>query len=223
MGKTMPDNANALFTKLRILNAIDRPLDSLSVADICSKAGISRQTFYNHFKSKYSIISWWSECCEPIYLDKIGFQYSWEEGTLRHTRLIYSMQNVLGPALSHSRTQEFNEETVARRRDRVLDALNRRNVHVDELMRFCVELYAYEVTRTATQIAKMNVSRNVGLVMSAKMGVATVPAPLYDALQLPAYKDRSQSQGIASIDELAIHVLNEPEPDILTLLSTPRP
>ena len=214
----MQVNAHALFTRMRILNAIDEPLDSLSVADICAKAGISRQTFYNHFKSKYSIISWWSECCEPIYLDKIGFQYSWEEGTLRHTRLIYSMQNVLGPALSHSHTQEFTNETVARRRDRVLDALNRRGVEVDDLMRFCVDQYAFEVTRTATNIAKLNVNRSIGLVLTAKMGVATVPAPLYDALQLPAYKDRSQTQGIAHMDELARSVLNEPEPDIFSLI-----
>ena len=47
----MSDNANALFTKLRILNAIDRPLDSLSVSDICSKAGISRQTLNNYVRS----------------------------------------------------------------------------------------------------------------------------------------------------------------------------
>ena len=215
----MRDNAKALFTKMRILSAIDEPIDLLSVADICAKAGVSRQTFYNHFKSKYSIFSWWSECCEPIYLDKIGFQYTWEEGTLRHTRLIYSMQDVLGPALSQSHTQALTDEIVARRRDRVLAALNRRNVDIDELMEFCVGQYAYEVTRTATNIAKLNVNKKIGLVMTAKMGVATVPAPLYDALQLPAYKGRSQTQGIAHIDVLARSVLNEPEPDIFSLIS----
>lgn len=34
-----------------------KPLDAISVADICSTAGVSKKTFYNHFQSKQDIVT----------------------------------------------------------------------------------------------------------------------------------------------------------------------
>lgn len=61
----------------KMLKSVDRPLEVISVNDICKNAGISRQTFYNHFESKYMLRSWWSEYCEQFSLDRIGIDLSW--------------------------------------------------------------------------------------------------------------------------------------------------
>ena len=34
------------------------PLEKITVKSICDRAGISRTTFYNHFKDKYDVIQW---------------------------------------------------------------------------------------------------------------------------------------------------------------------
>lgn len=48
---TSPD----LSTKMKILHAVSKSLDQITVGEICRNAGISRQTFYRHFESKYDI------------------------------------------------------------------------------------------------------------------------------------------------------------------------
>ena len=53
----------AEYTKLMIARGLKElmehtPFSSLSVSDIARKCGISRNTFYYHFKDKYDIIHW---------------------------------------------------------------------------------------------------------------------------------------------------------------------
>lgn len=54
--------------KIKILHAVDRPIEQLSLEEICARAGISRQTFYKHFDSKYSIGLWYSNFCNQYFL-----------------------------------------------------------------------------------------------------------------------------------------------------------
>ncbi|CAM4152424.1 dihydroxyacetone kinase [Streptococcus penaeicida] len=53
----------SLITKKRIAKAFKKELDSkpfekISVVDIMDRAGIRRQTFYNHFVDKYELLDW---------------------------------------------------------------------------------------------------------------------------------------------------------------------
>ena len=50
-------------TKLVIAEALtqlmqEKPLDSISVADIISASKLSRRTFYYHFKDKHDLVCW---------------------------------------------------------------------------------------------------------------------------------------------------------------------
>jgi len=57
-------------TKVRIMDALKElmestPLERISVTDVASQAGISRQTFYYHFDSIYGIFDWFMEKNNP--------------------------------------------------------------------------------------------------------------------------------------------------------------
>ena len=49
-------NSPDLSIKMKILHAVNKSLDQITVAEICRNAGISRQTFYRHFESKQEIL-----------------------------------------------------------------------------------------------------------------------------------------------------------------------
>ena len=63
-------NTPDLKTKMRILHAVDRSLDCMTISEICKKANISRQTFYRHFRSKYDIPWWFCIFCRQFYLNE---------------------------------------------------------------------------------------------------------------------------------------------------------
>lgn len=53
----------ALETKRRFAAALrelmgERPFSKISVSDLSKRAGISRKSFYNHFKDKYELVNW---------------------------------------------------------------------------------------------------------------------------------------------------------------------
>lgn len=81
---TSPD----LSTKMKILHAVNKSLDQITVSEICRNAGISRQTFYRHFESKYDIPWWYSIFCRQFYLNEIGRTIDWKTGYYHHLRLI---------------------------------------------------------------------------------------------------------------------------------------
>ena len=37
---------------------LDKPFEKVSVIDIAERAGLSRKSFYNHFRDKYDLINW---------------------------------------------------------------------------------------------------------------------------------------------------------------------
>lgn len=75
-------------TKLKILRAIDRPIMSISLSDLCAKCDISKRTFYKHFDSKYSIGLWYSHFCCEQFLYQVGRKYTWSSALTAHFKLL---------------------------------------------------------------------------------------------------------------------------------------
>ena len=67
-------------TRLRIMHAVDRPIDELTCAAICAKADVSRQLFYRYFDSKFDIPYWFATECDRSTISEIGRSLTWEEG-----------------------------------------------------------------------------------------------------------------------------------------------
>lgn len=74
--------------KVAVMRVIDRPLEDLTVDDICCRCGISRSKFYEMFKSKFDIGYWYLNLVYRLALGKIGRTLSWKEGIVASLELM---------------------------------------------------------------------------------------------------------------------------------------
>ena len=130
--------------KMRILHAVDKSLDRITIAEICENAGISKQTFYRHFDSKYDIPWWHSIYCRQFYLNEIGRTIDWRPGYYHHLRLILKERDFYQKSIQYSINMPFGQSVMPRNREAVLlDTLsNWKHVTVDDNMRFIVEMFS---------------------------------------------------------------------------------
>lgn len=100
----MTDN---LANKKKIIRAMfvllkGQTLDRLAVSDVCTEAGVSRQTFYRCFEDKYAAALWYTNCIVDGTCRRIGFSLSWRDGYLSFFRIIERNVNFM-KKLSESR------------------------------------------------------------------------------------------------------------------------
>ena len=74
-----------LRMKLLIVEAADalleeKPIEKVGVVDICRKAGVSRNTFYRHFRGKDDVVVWLEVGIVNSVIMKIGQSLSLEDG-----------------------------------------------------------------------------------------------------------------------------------------------
>lgn len=192
-----------------MLKSVDRPLEVISVNDICKNAGISRQTFYNHFESKYMLRSWWSEYCEQFSLDRIGIDLSWEEASIRYAQLMLSPGNFIFKSASNNRAESepYEKILVERRVNALRKACSYRNVEIAPDLEYAMHHYAQSFRLCGNEISAAGESSFKGINEISRCFILIVPAILYDALQLPQFKKRSQLENYNLIDSIVWKVL----------------
>lgn len=133
-----------LKTKMRILHAVDKSLDRMTISEICKNAGISRQTFYRHFQSKYDIPWWHSIFCRQFYLNEIGRTIGWRTGYYHHMRLISQEREFYRMAIQYSINVPFGRSIMPENRQAVLLETLRdwRHVTVDHNLEFIVASFS---------------------------------------------------------------------------------
>lgn len=76
-----------------------RPIEQISVVDLCEEAGISRSTFYTYFEDIYSVGEWlWDQEFRPIF-EALGDEY----GYFECSRRLYVRLKELGPRYARVR------------------------------------------------------------------------------------------------------------------------
>lgn len=130
--------------KMNILHAIDKSLDRITISEICKNAGISRQTFYRHFESKYDIPWWYAIYCRQFYLNEIGRTIDWETGYYHHLRLLAQEREFYRKSIQYSINTPFGRTVMPEDRARVLtETLEKyRRVPMDHGMKFMVETFS---------------------------------------------------------------------------------
>lgn len=75
-------------TKIRIVDALfelsrEKGFESVTVGDICERVGVSRQTFYRHFESKYAAALWYWKRLASSFMPRVGIDMTLEESLVR--------------------------------------------------------------------------------------------------------------------------------------------
>ena len=130
----------------------DTPLDKVAVADICEHAGISRQTFYRHFRDKYEVSTWYFDGVVEQTCRQIGKTMGWRSAYLSFFRLMESNRTF------HRRLVESNDyNAVAQESKRSLartfEERYRRTVspEIPPLIRFQISSFAKIDVDTITE------------------------------------------------------------------------
>ena len=134
-----------LRTKMKILHAVDKSLDRITIAEICENAGISRQTFYRHFQSKYDnpLVAFPSSAGSSTSTE-IGRTIDWKTGYYHHLRLIAQERDFYRKSIQYSINTPFGQTVMPENRKTVLlETLEKyRHVTVNDNMRFIVEIFS---------------------------------------------------------------------------------
>ena len=106
--------ADSVITKKAIAESLkklmkEKPFEKISVAEICEECGLTRKSFYYHFKDKYDLVSWifdheflgkrtgssdtiwygFSMICLNIFMKTVLFIKSFSQQTVRTVFMIH--------------------------------------------------------------------------------------------------------------------------------------
>ena len=173
-----------LKTKMKILDAVDKSLDQISIAEICRNAGVSRQTFYRHFNSKYDIPCWHSIYCRQFYLNEIGRTVDWNTGYYHHLRLIDQKRSFYRKSIQYSINSPFGHTVMPANREAVLlETLEKyRGISPDANMRFIVTTFSKLECEVLNEWFRSDESTD--LIRWTEDLVSLVPHRLYEALDI---------------------------------------
>ncbi|NTW27791.1 MAG: TetR family transcriptional regulator [Coriobacteriia bacterium] len=142
------------LVKLQILHAVDKPISSMSVGEICMKCGISRRTFYYHFENKFDIGYWYAGVCQRLYLDEIGRTLTCLEGLVKHFETLVSERKFYEyMATDYDERSHARERVAMQREHTILQTLSEYHGMPDPspLLRFCIQSYASSESAHAKQ------------------------------------------------------------------------
>ena len=78
--------------------------EKVRVGDICEKSGISRQTFYRHFKDKYDLLNWYFEIILTNSFNHMG------QGNTLYDALIKKLSYIKQEKLFFSQAFRYDEQ-----------------------------------------------------------------------------------------------------------------
>jgi len=182
---------NEIAMRFRILHAVDKSLDEISVSEICKNAGISRYTFYKYFGSKFDLPIWHGIFCQRFYLNEAGRTIDWQTGYFHDFRLLSKEESFYSNALEYtSRNSEGLNLMEDYRKDVILETLrDYRQVEITDILMFCVETFVK--TETEAVATWLRNGCKIQPEVFAKYMIAIMPRALYGVVELDSPKSAS--------------------------------
>lgn len=125
-------------TRLRILRAVTKPIEEMTVSQISSAAGVSRQTFYSLFASKYDIAYWYLKKAESRFLVEIGRTLSLSDGISNYFEFLERERPSLANAFERKPDKRELRERLDYLINEMLQTASGKGVDIDEDFKFCV-------------------------------------------------------------------------------------
>lgn len=125
-------------TRLSVLRAITEPIEDMTVSQISAAAGISRQTFYSLFQTKYDIAYWYITLVEKLYIYEIGRTLTLEEGLAGFFEMLDRERASLANALEKSPDKRELRARLAHLENELLWTIQSKGFEVTDDTKFCL-------------------------------------------------------------------------------------
>lgn len=116
---------------------------------------------------------------------------------------------------NRAESEPYEKILVERRVNALRKACSYRNVEIAPDLEYAMHHYAQSFRLCGNEISTAGESSFKGINEIIRCFILIVPAILYDVLQLPQFKKRSQLENYNLIDSIVWKVLNQPMPTIL--------
>jgi AcrR family transcriptional regulator len=123
----------------KILRSIDRPIEDMTVTDVCAASKVSRQTFYTYFKSKYDIAYWYVSLAEELYLFEIGRVLSLEDGLQAFFAFLYRERDAMVNAFEKAPSKREVRHRLERSISEFSSTLQRNGFDMTDDALFCLD------------------------------------------------------------------------------------
>ncbi|MDR0500408.1 MAG: TetR/AcrR family transcriptional regulator [Coriobacteriales bacterium] len=167
--------------RMRILHAVNAPIKTLTVSDICAACSISRQTFYKYFDSKYDISYWYVYYCDSVTLTEIGRSLTWHDGVLGFFTLLRREQTFFSFSVENGLPDHNLQPANIHRQDILTETLrDYRHIQITAELTFYIRTFADLFDRSIQSWF----SSGMKLTPEEFAAYITncVPKPLYEAL-----------------------------------------
>ena len=106
--------STAMITEMAIVNAMKqlmkfKSFNNISIKDIINECGVSRKTFYYHFRDKYDVVNWLfkTDIVDSV-LDSTTLE-NWADGSLKLCQYIYNNKTFYTNAINVTGKNSFKE------------------------------------------------------------------------------------------------------------------
>jgi len=144
-------NTNQLIANSIMNLMLTKSIDDISIQDIADNCGITRQTFYNHFKDKYDLVDWIYKTEAVDYISLIGKDCSWYDAVINKLNIIQRNPSFYRKIY---RQQWFLDSFYKITKQLYLDVIRKNHTDgINKDLEFMVEFYCYAcVKKTSTWV-----------------------------------------------------------------------
>ncbi len=171
------------------MHAVDRPIDELTCAAICERAGVSRQLFYRYFDSKFDIPFWYTLECDRASIAEIGRTLTWREGLEDFFTLLYDERDTFRHFAASKDSRAARHRADDRRSEVFSETIALNGGKLTDDLIFFSEMYANSFNKALALWISDGMTRSP--VHMAQLLYELAPLPLREAV-CPSQSDKSR-------------------------------
>ncbi len=179
-------------SRIRLFAALEellqtKPIDEIPIREICTKAGVSKSTFYTYFEDKYDIARWYSLLAHEVGAGQIGRTLTWREGHAKTTSALMKKITMLNKAVRSQDAGSINPFMQRWREQRMKETLVKyRHETLTKKLSYQITALAAAETKISNEYFNSNDdTRSIEEFVDIMMSI--VPRDLYAALERPIY------------------------------------
>ena len=147
------------------------PLENITVDQIVRGAGLSRQTFYRHFRDKYDLINWYFDKLLLESFDQMGSGRTVQEGLMRKFAFIEEEHLFFYAAFSNDDQNNLKEHDFQMIYDFYCDLVEKKggtlSGHLKRLLEMYCQASVYMTVQWVLNKTKLTAQELTGLMLDA--------------------------------------------------------